>query len=72
MGQAIKNTLISSQIGWSSSTIRIDVTQSDTIWAASERIKQEYGLLDILINNAGISLDKGASPKPVAIIKGNL
>ena len=35
--------------------IVIDVTQPDTLLAAREKIEQQQGKLDILINNAGIS-----------------
>ncbi|MGA2142928.1 MAG: SDR family oxidoreductase [Brevinematales bacterium] len=40
----------------------LDVTKQDTIDAAASFIEQEYGSLDVLVNNAGISLEKGISP----------
>lgn len=36
--------------------IEIDVTKQDTITTAAKQIENEYGRLDILINNAGINL----------------
>ena len=38
--------------------VRLDVTDQDTVDAAAETIAAEYGRLDILINNAGISRDR--------------
>lgn len=42
-------------IGEGAHAIRIDVTDQDTIDAAAARIRREFGRLDILMNNAGIS-----------------
>ncbi|WP_226002273.1 SDR family oxidoreductase [Paenibacillus sp. BJ-4] len=39
----------------------LDVTNQATIGSAAHQIKQEFGSLDVLINNAGISLG-GATP----------
>src|SRR3954471_10791657 len=39
--------------------ITIDVTVPDTLSEAARYIKQEFGQLDILINNAGVLLDSG-------------
>ncbi|KAE9367244.1 NAD(P)-binding protein [Stipitochalara longipes BDJ] len=45
------------------SLIRLDVTDHDSITAAAEQVKTEYGRLDVLINNAGII------PKSTPLIK---
>ena len=37
------------------STIKIDVTNPDTIHAAAEKVEREFGRLDVLINNAGLA-----------------
>ena len=42
-------------IGPKAHTIQLDVTDSASIAAAAARIEKEYGKLDVLVNNAGIS-----------------
>jgi NAD(P)-dependent dehydrogenase (short-subunit alcohol dehydrogenase family) len=42
-------------IGDGAVAIQIDVTNSDSIAAAAERIRSELGRLDVLVNNAAIS-----------------
>jgi NAD(P)-dependent dehydrogenase (short-subunit alcohol dehydrogenase family) len=51
--------------------VRLDVTSPETIAAAAELIEAEYGRLDILINNAGISRDRPHPPDelPVAALR---
>lgn len=49
-------------IGENSRAIQLDVTQQHTIDAAIGRIEKEYGRLDLLVNNAGIS-HAGTAPK---------
>ena len=43
------------EIGPGAIAIQIDVTDIASINAAAERIRQEFGRLDLLVNNAGIS-----------------
>lgn len=47
--------------------ILLDVTNQDTIEAATRQIEQEFGSLDVLINNAGVSLERGASPSQLEL-----
>lgn len=42
-------------IGASAHAVQLDVTDTASIAAAAERIRAEFGRLDILINNAGVS-----------------
>jgi NAD(P)-dependent dehydrogenase (short-subunit alcohol dehydrogenase family) len=43
------------EIGPGAVALQLDVTDGDSIAAATERIRQEIGRLDLLVNNAGIS-----------------
>lgn len=43
------------QIGEGAIPIQLDVTDADSIAAAAARIRTEFGRLDLLVNNAGIS-----------------
>src|SRR4051812_35343115 len=42
--------------------VRLDVTDDATITAAAKWIEEEYGRLDVLVNNAGISAPSGQAP----------
>ncbi|HEY0122066.1 MAG TPA: SDR family NAD(P)-dependent oxidoreductase [Rhizobium sp.] len=46
------------EIGDGAHAIQIDVTDQASIAAAAERIRSEFGRLDVLMNNAGISRAK--------------
>ena len=46
--------------------VLLDVTSQETITAAAEHIKKEFGRLDILVNNAGL-LDYAAEATPSTI-----
>lgn len=43
-------------------TVVLDVTNPSSVLSAAEWIEQEYGLLDILINNAGVFFEENTSP----------
>lgn len=46
------------EIGDGAHAIQLDVTSSSSIREAAERIRREFGRLDVLVNNAGISRAK--------------
>jgi NAD(P)-dependent dehydrogenase (short-subunit alcohol dehydrogenase family) len=51
--------------------VQLDVTDPETITAAAALIDAEYGRLDLLVNNAGISRDRPHPPTelPVALLR---
>jgi NAD(P)-dependent dehydrogenase (short-subunit alcohol dehydrogenase family) len=49
--------------------LRLDVTDADTIAAAAAVIDADYGRLDILINNAGISRDRPHPPTELPVAR---
>lgn len=50
-----KGQAAAKEIGTNAIPIQLDVTDPASIAAAAERIRNEFGKLDVLINNAGIS-----------------
>jgi NAD(P)-dependent dehydrogenase (short-subunit alcohol dehydrogenase family) len=42
-------------VGGDARAVQLDVTDAASVAAAAERIRREYGRLDVLVNNAGIS-----------------
>jgi NAD(P)-dependent dehydrogenase (short-subunit alcohol dehydrogenase family) len=48
--------------GIEASNVHLDVTEQATINAAASFIDESYGKLDVLVNNAGISLREGRVP----------
>jgi NADP-dependent 3-hydroxy acid dehydrogenase YdfG len=49
-------TALAEKLGSGSIAIQADVTDRDSIVAAAERVRQELGGADVLVNNAGIML----------------
>jgi NAD(P)-dependent dehydrogenase (short-subunit alcohol dehydrogenase family) len=47
--------------------VRLDVTDPGSIRAAATAVEAEHGRLDVLVNNAGISLEHGSSPLEVDV-----
>ncbi len=53
--------------GLSAVFVPIDVTDHTTIKAVANLIRDRYGRLDVLINNAGIAIDAGTPPSQISI-----
>ena len=58
-GQAVADELRAA--GHTATAVQLDVTSDESIAAAVAAVETGYGRLDVLINNAGICLDKGAA-----------
>jgi NAD(P)-dependent dehydrogenase (short-subunit alcohol dehydrogenase family) len=50
-----RGQVAAAEIGAGATAIQIDVTDLDSIAAAATRIRSDFGRLDLLVNNAGIS-----------------
>ncbi len=53
-------------VGAKARAVELDVTDQASIAAAAERIRSEFGRLDVLVNNAGISRKPGLPPEELA------
>jgi NAD(P)-dependent dehydrogenase (short-subunit alcohol dehydrogenase family) len=53
--------------GFDARAIVLDVTDPETIGAAVRQVEREFGKLDVLINNAGVALDRGMKPSDVPL-----
>jgi NAD(P)-dependent dehydrogenase (short-subunit alcohol dehydrogenase family) len=45
--------------------VRLDVTDAQTIRVAVQEVEWAFGRLDVLVNNAGVALDRGIPPSAV-------
>lgn len=64
-GQAVADEL--QDAGCTAAAIQLDLTSDASIAAAASTIANEFGRLDVLVNNAGILLDEGGNvfkPQP--------
>jgi NAD(P)-dependent dehydrogenase (short-subunit alcohol dehydrogenase family) len=53
--------------GFSVSCVQLDVTDSSSVSRAAAEIDERFGLLDVLINNAGISGGRAGKPSEVTL-----
>ncbi|WP_425148407.1 SDR family NAD(P)-dependent oxidoreductase [Deinococcus sp.] len=59
------------EIGPGAVALQLDVTDQASITAAAQRIRQEFGRLDVLIQNAAISTTTGHISSPQAFVMAN-
>jgi len=45
--------------------VRLDVTDARTVEVVAKRIEQDFGRLDVLVNNAGVAVEWGIDPERV-------
>ncbi|RFU27334.1 hypothetical protein B7463_g8992, partial [Scytalidium lignicola] len=55
--QGAKSAAELSSEGLSASSVQLDITDDDSIMTARDYVEREFGRLDVLINNAGISFE---------------
>ena len=64
-GQEATATLTAENIN--AKAIILDITDLDTIQSAVKQIEDQYGALDVLINNAGVCLEGGLPPSQLEL-----
>ena len=55
------------KMGITAHAVQIDVTAEPSIEAAAQAVERDYGRLDVLVNNAGVSLDAMNAPSTVDV-----
>lgn len=50
------------KLGYSSSAVELDVTDASSIKSAVLEVIEEFGRIDVLVNNAGVAIDAGQQP----------
>jgi len=58
-----RGEVAAAEIGPGAVALQLDVTDGDSISAAAERLRREFGRLDLLVNNAGISKTTPGGPR---------
>lgn len=58
-GQAAASALVAD--GYSASSVQLDVSSDESITAAVDSLERDFGVLHVLINNAGVLLDRGVT-----------
>ncbi|MDQ6928489.1 MAG: SDR family oxidoreductase [Actinomycetota bacterium] len=53
--------------GLDAHAIQLDVTDAGSISAAAAEVERRFGRLDVLVNNAGVVLDRGIRPSEVSV-----
>jgi NAD(P)-dependent dehydrogenase (short-subunit alcohol dehydrogenase family) len=64
-GQEATATLTAENIN--AKAITLNITDLDTIQSAVKQIDDQYGALDVLINNAGVCLERGLPPSQLEL-----
>jgi NAD(P)-dependent dehydrogenase (short-subunit alcohol dehydrogenase family) len=61
-GKGVDAALKLQREGLEVEALQLDVTRAESIAAAAQGVDRKYGVLDILINNAGVMLDDPSKP----------
>ena len=64
---ATKGRQATSDLGNGAHLLQIDMSQSNSFADVAAHIEQQFGRLDVLVNNAGVGLDWGVSPSEVTV-----